>query len=319
MKGLGITESHAPLSESDRRAKELKVSAGKAAPPKGLDKRASSSPAEGSGTQALVPVDTAQHPDRPPQKADAKKGESTTALSLRSAIDINRDSIALRPEKQTEVQWHAPWILKRVISGHTGWVRCIAIDPMNKFFVTGSNDRTIKFWDLVKGTLKITLTGHINTVRGLAVSDRHPYLFSCGEDKMVKCWDLEQNKVVRQYHGHLSGVFALALHPELDLLVTGGRDSTARVWDMRTKAAVHVLGGHSHTIESIICQADEPQIITGSHDKMIRMWDIRTGSTIKTLTQHNKGIRAIENHHEEHTFASAGSDKIRIWKQPEGD
>jgi pleiotropic regulator 1 len=96
-----------------------------------------------------------------------------------------------------DVQWHAPWKLKRVISGHNGWVRCIAIDPMNKFFVTGSSDRTIKFWDLADGSLKITLTGHINAVRGLAISDRHPYLFSCGEDKMVKCWDLEQNKVVR--------------------------------------------------------------------------------------------------------------------------
>ena len=71
------------------------------------------------------------------------------------------------------------------------------MDPMNKFFVSGSNDRTIKFWDLASGQLKVTLTGHINTVRRLAVSDRHPYLFSAGEDKMVKCWDLEQNKVVR--------------------------------------------------------------------------------------------------------------------------
>ena len=68
---------------------------------------------------------------------------------------------------------------------------------MNQFFVSGSNDRTIKFWDLASGQLKVTLTGHINTVRRLAISDRHPYLFSAGEDKQVKCWDLEQNKVVR--------------------------------------------------------------------------------------------------------------------------
>ena len=36
----------------------------------------------------------------------------------------------------------------KVISGHHGWVRCVDIDPTNEWFVTGSNDRTIKFWDL---------------------------------------------------------------------------------------------------------------------------------------------------------------------------
>ena len=88
-------------------------------------------------------------------------------------------------------EWHAPWKMMRVISGHLGWVRCIAVDPTNDWFVTGSADRTIKVWDLASGTLRLTLTGHISTVRGLAVSSRSPYLFSCGEDKMVKCWDLE--------------------------------------------------------------------------------------------------------------------------------
>jgi pleiotropic regulator 1 len=83
----------------------------------------------------------------------------------------------------------------KVLSGHVGWVRSIAVDPTNEWFATGSADRTIKIWDLASGTLKLSLTGHISSVRGLAVSERQPYLFSGGEDKQVKCWDLEQNKV----------------------------------------------------------------------------------------------------------------------------
>jgi len=134
-------------------------------------------------------------------------------------------------------QWHPPWKLMRVISGHLGWVRAVAVEPGNEWFATGSADRTIKIWDLASGTLKLTLTGHINCPRGLAVSTRHPYLFSCAEDKMVRCWDLEYNKAIRNYHGHLSAVYCLALHPTIDLLVTGGRDSVARVWDIRTKVS----------------------------------------------------------------------------------
>ena len=41
-------------------------------------------------------------------------------------------------------QWHPPWKLCRVISGHIGWVRCVAVDPTNEWFCTGSADRVIK-------------------------------------------------------------------------------------------------------------------------------------------------------------------------------
>lgn len=36
------------------------------------------------------------------------------------------------------------FVLSKVISGHLGWVRCIAVEPGNQWFVTGSADRTIK-------------------------------------------------------------------------------------------------------------------------------------------------------------------------------
>lgn len=34
--------------------------------------------------------------------------------------------------------------LTRVISGHMGWVRAVAVDPGNQWFATGAGDRVIK-------------------------------------------------------------------------------------------------------------------------------------------------------------------------------
>ncbi|KAI9928827.1 pre-mRNA-splicing factor prp46 [Aspergillus wentii] len=230
-------------------------------------------------------------------------------------------SLIQRPSatKQQRPDWHAPWKLMRVISGHLGWVRSLAVEPNNEWFASGAGDRTIKIWNLATGALRLTLTGHISTVRGLAVSPRHPYLFSCGEDKMVKCWDLETNKVIRHYHGHLSGVYTLALHPRLDLLVTGGRDGVARVWDMRTRSNVHVLTGHKGTVADIQCQEADPQIISGSLDATVRMWDLAAGKSMGVLTHHKKGVRNLTTHPREFTFASASTGSIKQWKCPEGD
>ncbi|KAI9017255.1 putative mRNA splicing protein [Gaertneriomyces semiglobifer] len=240
----------------------------------------------------------------------------------RSQAGRNGSSSLVRvkePRKVPKPQWHAPWKLMRVISGHLGWVRSVAVDPGNEWFATGAGDRVIKIWDLASGTLKLTLTGHISSVRGLAISSRHPYLFSCGEDKMVKCWDLEYNKVIRHYHGHLSGVYSLAIHPTLDVMVTGGRDSTARVWDMRTKAQIFALTGHQSTVADVKCQEADPQIITGSMDSTVKLWDLTSGKAMTTLTHHKKSVRALAINPTEFTFASASTDNIKQWKCPRGD
>lgn len=240
---------------------------------------------------------------------DRTQGGSQTTSLMRMSEAVN---------SQPKPEWHKPWKLHKVISGHLGWVRSVAVEPNNKWFVSGSGDRTIKVWDLASGQLRLTLTGHISTVRGLAVSPRHPYLFSCGEDKMVKCWDLETNKVIRHYHGHLSGVYTLALHPTLDVLVTGGRDGVARVWDMRTRSNIHVLSGHTGTVSSVVCQEADPQVITGSLDSTCRLWDLAAGKSMGVLTHHKKGIRALASHPSEFTFATGSTSSIKQWKCPEG-
>ncbi|CAI5680850.1 unnamed protein product [Oreochromis niloticus] len=220
----------------------------------------------------------------------------SSAVSLLEGGGTRNSALMRRAPTMPKPQWHPPWKLFRVISGHLGWVRSIAVEPGNQWFVTGSADRTIKIWDLASGKLKLSLTGHISTVRGVAVSNRSPYLFSCGEDKQVKCWDLEYNKVIRHYHGHLSAVYDLDLHPTIDVLVTCSRDATARVWDIRTKANVHTLTGHTNTVATVRCQAAEPQIITGSHDSTIRLWDLIAGKTRATLTNHKKSVRTLVLH-----------------------
>ena len=233
-----------------------------------------------------------------------------------------KNSLALikkkRASKVLTPDWHAPWKLKRVIAGHLGWVRAVAVDWSNEWFATGAADRTIKIWDLASGQLKLTLTGHIATLRAICISKSSPYMFSAAEDKTVKCWDLEVNKVIRHYHGHLSAVYCMALHPTLDVLITGGRDSVARVWDIRTREEVHILTGHKNTVSSVIAQSAEPQVVTGGMDCAMRLWDLAAGKTRATITNHKKSIRSLAFHPTQYAFVSGAADNLKKWKCPNG-
>jgi len=242
---------------------------------------------------------------------------ATTAFGGDASRNMDIRAI-IQARKTPKPTWHPPWKLSRVISGHTGWVRAVAVDPTNEWFCTSGNDRLIKIWDLASGTLKLSLTGHSSTIRALEVDDRHPYLFSASEDCEVKCWDLEQNMVIRNYHGHLSGVYCLKMHPTLDILATGGRDSVVRIWDMRTRDAIFVLGGHTSSVASLAAQASEPQFISGSMDNTVRLWDLAAGKCAVTLTHHKKSIRAVAIHPKEYTFVSCAADNNKVWKCPKG-
>ena len=91
---------------------------------------------------------------------DSKATQDFQSRILSNALTIRKD-----PPKIPKPKWHAPWELTAVVSGHLGWVRSIAFDASNDWFVTGAADNTIKIWDLAKccagseGGLKLTLTG----------------------------------------------------------------------------------------------------------------------------------------------------------------
>lgn len=233
---------------------------------------------------------------------------------VESAMQRYEKIISQKPE------WHPPWELTRVINGHMGWIRCISVDPIdNAWFATGSNDATIKAWDLESGKLKLTLQGHIMTVKDICISKRHPYMFSASEDKLVKCWDLEKNTSIRDFHGHLSGVHSVDIHPTLDIIVSAGRDSVIRLWDIRTRSPITILSGHTNPINKVKCLPVDPQIISCSTDKTIRLWDITAGKVFKSLTHHKRNIRDIALSPVEFSFASACTDDIRSWTLPKGN
>ncbi|KAJ1333746.1 pleiotropic regulator 1 [Microdochium nivale] len=297
---------------------------------KGASTTGSGTAAAGAGpedheTQKLIegipsrtaPNGSVSSPSNALVRSTRQQPTSTPGITGSSGASQALSTARAQAAHHVKPEWHPPWKLMRVISGHLGWVRALAVEPENQWFASGAGDRTIKIWDLATGNLRLTLTGHISTVRGLAVSPRHPYLFSCGEDKLVKCWDLETNRVIRHYHGHLSGVYALSLHPTLDVLVTGGRDG-ARVWDMRTRSNIHVLSGHAGAVADVKCQEADPQVITASLDSTVRLWDLAAGKTMSVLTHHKKGVRALAMHPTEFTFATGSTGSIKQWKCPEG-
>src|SRR5438552_12430957 len=56
------------------------------------------------------------------------------------------------------------------LKGHDGAVRCVAYSPDGRMLASGSDDSTIKLWDVATGKGRATLKGHDDAVQSMAFS-----------------------------------------------------------------------------------------------------------------------------------------------------
>lgn len=69
-------------------------------------------------------------------------------INLNPSGTVGGQLMVRKAPSMPKPKWHPPWKLFRVISGHLGWVRCVAVEPGNQWFATGSADRVIKVYNL---------------------------------------------------------------------------------------------------------------------------------------------------------------------------
>ncbi|MEV6855422.1 hypothetical protein AB0M89_16660, partial [Streptomyces microflavus] len=134
------------------------------------------------------------------------------------------------------------------LTRHTGAVNAVATAEVDgrPVAVTGSDDRTVRVWDLTTGRTVPALTGHTGAVNAVATAevDGRPVAVTGSDDRTVQVWDLTTgHRVGEPLTGHTGAVNAVAT-AEVDgrpVAVTGSDDRTVRVWDLTTASCLATL------------------------------------------------------------------------------
>ncbi len=78
------------------------------------------------------------------------------------------------------------------LTGHSREVMSVVYSPDGRYLASGSQDKTIKIWEVATGNELRTLTGHSETVFSVAYSPDGRYLASGSGDKTIKIWRVGQ-------------------------------------------------------------------------------------------------------------------------------
>lgn len=187
---------------------------------------------------------------------------------------------------------------------------------------SGSNDRTIKLWDISNGNCLATLTGHTNHVNCLALFPKSFRLVSGSKDRKLIIWDLAEKKKVMTLNGHTESVKDVVSLSNNRIVSCGGYDDNSiRLWDVMTGAPLFVRCGdncHLNGIYSLVVLSDN-MIASGGDDARgtIIIWDIddyNRPQLKQTLDIKQGGVQNCLSVLSDNRLVSGSENKtLRIW------
>jgi len=179
---------------------------------------------------------------------------------------------------------------KRIIKGsaHGAPVQAVAFSPDGRLLVTGSEDRTVKLWNIENGALRTTLTGHEGTVRDVQFTPDGRHVVSSGNDGSVRVWNVLSGSMKQSLSGHDKTVHAIDVSPDGRFIVSGGERGTLRVWSLSSGKSLQTIRTKPpQRIHAIEFSPNGNTLVSGGYQDLLRRWEVRKQDGAITLQKQN--------------------------------
>lgn len=201
-------------------------------------------------------------------------------------------------------------------TGHAESIGAIALPRANvssstpKFLLTGSQDRTVKRWDIPQSTTGkkkaaravYTRKAHDKDINCIDVSPDDTIFASASQDKTVKIWSLAEGEVLGVLRGHRRGVWSVRFSPPglnssmlgADrggrLVITGSADKTVRLWALADYSCLKTFEGHVNSVLKTIWIHGGRSVASAGGEGLVKIWDVKSGECVTTLDNHQDRV-----------------------------
>lgn len=155
---------------------------------------------------------------------------------------------------------------------HEKDINTICVAPNDKFFATGSQDKTAKLWNVDSGELVGTMKGHKRGVWCAQFSPVDQVLATSSGDKTIKIWSLKDFTCLKTFEGHTNSVLRVDFLTAGMQLVSAASDGLVKVWTIKTNECASTLDNHTQKVWALAVRKDEKFIVSAGADSVINFW-----------------------------------------------
>ncbi|KAI9144700.1 WD40-repeat-containing domain protein [Paraphysoderma sedebokerense] len=213
-----------------------------------------------------------------------------------------------------------------VLVGHAEAIGAISISRKSKLFViTGSQDRTIKCWDIsslngdvtepAKPKSMYTVRAHDKDINSIAIAPNDKIFATGSQDKTAKVWSAADGALLGVCKGHKRGVWDVQFSPVDQVLATCSGDKTIRIWSISDYSCLKTFEGHTNSVLKVSFLTSGTQLLSTGSDGLAKLWTIKTNECVTTLDNHEDKAWALAVRNDEHVVATGGADSvINFWE-----
>ena len=174
----------------------------------------------------------------------------------------------------------------RPLAGHEkeAWALAFSpeLDPAHRpILASGSDDHTIKLWDVDSERELLTLSGHSQTVTSLAFFHSDDRLVSVSLDGKVILWDLTRNgpdglliqASSRILHAYDDSLRAVSVSSDDHHLAVAGTSGLIHILDATDTSVQADLAGHTGPVYALAYSKHPRVLASASADGSVRWWD----------------------------------------------
>jgi eukaryotic-like serine/threonine-protein kinase len=234
------------------------------------------------------------------RRTAVEHADDLTLMHARAAVehDPNQALAWLKSISPAFSRWSAARIvaadakahgIAMVLPGHTGAVNDVAFSRDGATLATGSDDHTVRLWDVKTGRERI-LKGHTDEVYFVAFSPDGTQLASAGKDETIRLWDIATGSA-RVLIGQTGRFGGLAFSPDGRHLLSASYDGMVRLWDAKSGDG-SLLSSTPGPIRGMAFSPDGKTVAHGGGDRLLHLTDLESGR-VRVLAGHEAAIIAL--------------------------
>ena len=198
------------------------------------------------------------------------------------------------------------FIMKLKLNEHKKRITCLSVLDDERL-ISGSEDNTLKVWDVSSGKCLITFNKHKAKITCLAVCSKRCIVSGSADGSLI-VWDASNGNKKQVLSKSKEAVTCIAKISDKKI-VSGYADGTLRVWNLE-EGSCQESKEQKREVTFVACLPGG-RIVSSSVDRTLQFWDISDNT--KKLNRQSTEITCMSTLSSGHVFCGLVGGSFQIW------